>query len=258
VLTEGLSVTDTDIRRATRALRDGHVDTSASPLDPDELMRAGLPLAYHLAGRFQGHGQPLDDLRQVASVGLVKAARRFDPGRDIAFRTYATAVIIGELKRYFRDTAWSMHVPRPVQEVFLAVRTARETLSHALGRSPTIAELAKEVSASEEAVIEALQAGDTFYLQSLDAPADPDSPATHRDLAIIDEGFRQCEDRSWLVPALAALPERERMIIGLRFFEGMSQSQIAAKLGISQMHVSRLLSRTLAQLRTAARAGAGC
>jgi RNA polymerase sigma-B factor len=244
-------VTPTATRQLSAPVREHSVNAVTS-IDPDELIRAGLPFAYHLASRFRGHTQSLDDLRQVAAVGLVKAARRFDPGRGIAFRTYATAVILGELKRHFRDTAWTMHVPRPVQEVYLAVRVARETLSHSLGRSPTIAELANEVRASEEAVLEALQAGDTFYLQSLDAPLDPESSTAHREPAVIDAGFLQCEERSWLLPALAALPERERTIIGLRFFEGMSQSQIAARLGISQMHVSRLLSRTLARLRTSA------
>jgi RNA polymerase sigma-B factor len=217
----------------------------------DRLVRDNLALARLGATRFTGRGQSFDDLYQVACLGLVKAAERFDPSRGVHFRSYAQAVISGELKRYFRDHGWGLHVARPVQEMFLAVRSAREALTQSLGRAPTVQELAFTVQADEELVIEAIQAGDTFYLQSTDAPVLGDD-GPQWDLGAEDTRFHQVEERSWLIPALQTLGERERKILEYRFFEGLSQSQIASRVGISQMHVSRLLARTLATLRAAA------
>lgn len=214
----------------------------------DRLAAENLPLARQLAARFTGRGQPFEDLYQVACLGLVKAAERFDPVRGVRFRTYAQAVISGELKRYFRDHGWGLHVARPVQEMFLAVRGARESLTHRLGRPPTVQEMAAELATDEESVIEALNAGDTFYLESVDAPL-PGDESARREVAIEETGFVNVEERSWLVPAIEQLTERDRLILQLRFFEGMSQSQIASRIGISQMHVSRLLTRALARLR---------
>lgn len=224
------------------------------PVTVDELVRTHIPLAYRVAAGFGGRGHAMDDLRQVALLGLVKSARRFDPERGVQFSTYARAVMTGEVKRYFRDSGWGLHVPRPVQEVYLRLRGARESLTHDLGRAPTIRELAAAIGDSEEDVIEAVQAGETFYLDSLDAPADGESGASRGSLlpSGADDGFAMTEERSWLIPALAKLPERERLIIKLRFFEGMSQSQIAERVGVSQMHISRLLARSLAALRACA------
>jgi RNA polymerase sigma-B factor len=252
---QGSTLTATP-ERPTLALVAPAPQTPAQREQFETLVREGMPMAYRLAAGFAGRGQALDDLRQVALLGLVKAARRYDDERGVLFSTYARAVMVGEIKRYFRDTGWGMHVPRPVQEVYLAVRKARETLTMSLERPPTVAEVAREIGASEEAVIEALGAGETFYLESLDVPVDPEAPTRRREPAISEAGFGAADERSWLIPALAALPERERNIIGLRFFEGLSQSEIAARVGISQMHVSRLLSRSLRQLRAHSEHGA--
>jgi RNA polymerase sigma-B factor len=216
----------------------------------DRLVRQHLPLARQTASRFAGRGQSLDDLYQVACVGLVKAADRFDVNRGVHFRTYAHAVITGEIKRYFRDHGWGLRVARPVQELYLAVRDAREQLTQELGRSPTVRQLAEALSCPEEDVIEAIQAGDTFYLQSMDATNSADDRATF-EVGTVESAYQQIEERSWLIPALRTLSERDRQILEMRFFEGLSQSQIAERVGISQMHVSRLLARSLNRLRAA-------
>jgi RNA polymerase sigma-B factor len=216
----------------------------------DRLVREHLSLARQTASRFSGRGQSVDDLYQVACVGLVKAADRFDPARGVHFRTYAHAVITGEIKRYFRDHGWGLRVARPVQELYLAVRDARERLTQELGRSPTVQQLAQALSCPEEDVIEAIQAGDTFYLQSMDAPSNSDDRSTF-EVGAVERAYSQIEERSWLIPALKTLSERDRQILEMRFFEGMSQSQIAERVGISQMHVSRLLTRSLGRLRAA-------
>jgi RNA polymerase sigma-B factor len=218
----------------------------------EALVADHLPLARHLAGRFTGRGQPFDDLYQVACLGLVKAAERYDPTRGILFRTYAQAVITGELKRHFRDHGWGLHVARPVQELFLAIRVAREDLTHTLGRPPTIRDIAAAVGSDDESVIDALHAGETFYLESVDAPVAPGDESARREMPVNEPGFTRVDERSWLIPAISTLGERDRTILQLRFFDGLSQSQIASRLGISQMHVSRLLSRSLNALRKAA------
>jgi len=217
----------------------------------EQLVADHLPLARQLASRFTGRGQPFEDLYQVACLGLVKSAERYDPTRGILFRTYAQAVITGELKRHFRDHGWGLHVARPVQELFLAVRAAREDLTHSLGRPPTIADIAAAVGSDEESVIDALHAGETFYLESVDAPVAPGGEPARREMPVDEAGFVRVDERSWLVPAISALGDRDRTILQLRFFDGLSQSQIATRLGISQMHVSRLLSRSLNALRKA-------
>jgi len=222
----------------------------------DRLVRENLSLARHTAGRYSGRGQSLDDLYQVACVGLVKAADRFDVDRGVHFRTYAHAVITGEIKRYFRDHGWGLRVARPVQELYLAVREAREQLTQQLGRSPTIRHLAGQLECVEEDVIEAIQAGDTFYLQSMDAPSTGDDQALF-EIGEVETAYEQIEERSWLIPALKTLSERDREILEMRFFEGLSQSQIAERVGISQMHVSRLLTRSLGKLRSASPDGKG-
>ena len=218
----------------------------------DELIEAHLGLAEYLARRFTNRGEPLDDLLQVASLGLLKAVDRFDPDRGLEFSTYATPTIVGELKRHFRDKGWAVRVPRRVQELHLRLGTVVSTLSQELGRSPTIPEIADAAKVSEEEVVEAIEAGHAYRFTSLDAPAGgEDESALAHQLGVEDQGLIDSEHRVALSPLIARFPPRERMILHLRFFEGMTQSEIASRLGISQMHVSRLLARSLAQLREA-------
>lgn len=205
-------------------------------------------LALRLAAQFASRGQPLEDLEQVALIGLVTAAKRFDPARGVRFATFARTTISGELKKHFRDHAWQVHVPRPVQETYLAVRAAVEDLTQRLGHAPTPDEVAAAIGADVENVIEAMEAAHALHVDSLDKPVDEDG-FTPFERGVEDLGFLRVEERSWLVPALASLPERERTILRLRFFDGLPQSAIATRVGISQMHVSRLLARSLENLR---------
>ncbi|MFN2609163.1 MAG: RNA polymerase sigma factor SigF [Acidimicrobiales bacterium] len=219
----------------------------------DELITAHIGLAEYLARRFTNRGEPLDDLVQVASLGLLKAVDRFDPDRGLEFSTYATPTIVGELKRHFRDKGWAVRVPRRVQELHLRLASVVSTLSQQLGRSPTIGEIAQAASASEEDVLEAIEAGHAYRFTSLDAPSGSDDEGTlASQLGSEDQALVDSEHRVALSPLIARFPHREQMILHLRFFEGLTQSEIAARLGISQMHVSRLLARSLAQLRASA------
>lgn len=221
----------------------------------DETVRATLieshiGLAEHLARRFTHRGEPYDDLVQVSSLGLIKAVDRFDPERGVEFTTYATKTILGELKRHFRDKGWAIRAPRRVQELYLHLGQAVGQLSQELGRSPTIRELAVHTDASEDDVIEALEAGQAYRSASLDS-AGPDEEGLSSRLGVDDENFGDAEWRAVLSPHLETLSERDRRIIRLRFSEGLTQSEIASRIGISQMHVSRLLSRSLQLLRQA-------
>jgi RNA polymerase sigma-B factor len=220
----------------------------------DELVAAHLGLAEYLARRFANRGEPLDDLVQVASLGLFKAVGRFDPTREVEFSTYATHTIVGELKRHFRDKGWAIRAPRRMQELYLRLGKVIGSLGQELGRSPTIAELAAEVEVSEEEVLEALEAGAAYRFASLDAPTggDNEGETLASRLGEEDPRLANAERRATLSPLLAQLPPREQTILQLRFFEGLTQSEIAKQLGISQMHVSRLLARSVAQLRAAA------
>jgi RNA polymerase sigma-B factor len=212
-----------------------------------------MGLAEYLARRFTNRGEPLDDLIQVAALGLLKAVDRFDPDRGLEFSTYATPTIVGELKRHFRDKGWAVRVPRRVQELHLRLGSVVSNLSQELGRSPTISEIAHAAAVSEEEVLEAIEAGHAYRFTSLDAPSGTEDEMTlSAELGAEDQGLIDSEHRVTLSPLIAQFPPRERMILHLRFFEGMTQSEIAARLGISQMHVSRLLARALAQLRTQA------
>ena len=219
----------------------------------DQLVAAHLGLAEYLARRFANRGEPLDDLFQVASLGLIKAVDRFDPTRGVEFSTYATHTIVGELKRHFRDKGWAVRAPRRMQELYLRLGKVVATLGQELGRSPTIAELAAEVQVSEEEVLEALEAGQAYRSTSLDAPTGgEDGETLGARLGGEDASMEDAESRATLSPLLAQLPPRERLILHLRFFDGLTQSEIATRLGISQMHVSRLLARSVSQLRSAA------
>jgi RNA polymerase sigma-B factor len=222
----------------------------------DELVSAHLGLAEYLARRFANRGESLDDLVQVASLGLLKALDRFDPERGVEFSTYATHTIVGELKRHFRDKGWSIRAPRRMQELYLRLGKVVASMGQELGRSPTIAELAMEVKVSEEEVLEALEAGQAYRSASLDVATEEGETLAAR-LGEEDPSLEDAERRATLSPLLAQLPDRERLILQMRFFDGLTQSEIATRLQISQMHVSRLLSRSLAQLRSAADSTSG-
>ncbi|MEV7367419.1 RNA polymerase sigma factor SigF [Streptomyces sp. NPDC093675] len=216
----------------------------------NQLVRMHLPLVEHLARRFRNRGEPLDDLTQVATIGLIKSVDRFDPERGVEFSTYATPTVVGEIKRHFRDKGWAVRVPRRLQELRLALTTATAELSQQHGRSPTVHELAQKLAISEEEVLEGLESANAYSTLSLDVPdTDDESPAVADTLGAEDEALEGVEYRESLKPLLEDLPPREKRILLLRFFGNMTQSQIAQEVGISQMHVSRLLARTLAQLR---------
>jgi RNA polymerase sigma-B factor len=217
----------------------------------DRLVEMHLPLVEHLARRFRNRGEPLDDLVQVATIGLIKSVDRFDPERGVEFSTYATPTIVGEIKRHFRDKGWAVRVPRRLQELRLALTTATSELSQRNGRSPTVHELAEHLNLSEEEVLEGLESANAYSTLSLDVPeaGDDEAPAVADSLGAEDDALEGVEYRESLKPLLEQLPPREKKILLLRFFGNMTQSQIAEEVGISQMHVSRLLARTLAQLR---------
>ncbi|MDE3202797.1 MAG: SigB/SigF/SigG family RNA polymerase sigma factor [Acidobacteriota bacterium] len=219
----------------------------------DQLVGAHMGLAAYLARRFANRGQPLEDLTQVAALGLLKAVERFDPSLNIEFSTYATTTIVGELKRYLRDKGWAVRAPRRMQELYLSLSRVVDALGQELGRSPTIAELAAEIEASEEDVLEALEAGQAYRFASLDAPrGDGEGDSVGESMGREDEELARAEQRAILTPMLEQLPLRQRQIVHLRFFEGLTQSEIARRLGISQMQVSRLLTRSVAQMRAVA------
>ena len=216
-----------------------------------QLVELHLPLVEYLARRFRNRGEWLDDLTQVATIGLIKSIDRFDLERGVEFSTYATPTIVGEIKRHFRDKGWAVRVPRRLQELKLSLTKAIGELAQREGRAPTVSELAAHLQMSEEEVLEGLESANAYSTVSLDAPdsGDEDAPAVADSLGIVDEALEGVEYRESLKPLLERLPPREKKILLLRFFGNLTQSQIAAELGISQMHVSRLLARTLTQLR---------
>jgi RNA polymerase sigma-B factor len=220
----------------------------------ERLVDQYIGLVEFLARRFRNRGEPLEDLVQVGTIGLLKAIERFDLDREVEFSTYATPTIVGELKRHFRDKGWAVRVPRRLQELHLELTKIVSTLGQELGRSPTVAEIAKAAGTSEENVLEGLEIAQAYNFTSLDAPIDSDdagSTSFADQLGSEDDQLLNLEYRAALAPEMAKLPERERRILYLRFFRGMTQSEIADKLDISQMHVSRLLNRTLMRLREA-------
>jgi RNA polymerase sigma-B factor len=218
----------------------------------DALVEQHLPLVEHLARRFRNRGEPYDDLVQVATIGLIKSVDRFDLERGVEFSTYATPTIVGEIKRHFRDKGWAVRVPRRLQELRLSLASATSELSQKQGRAPTVSELAAHLKISDEEVLEGLESANAYSTLSLDAgdsgSGDEPMPVAET-LGTEDEGLEGVEYRESLKPMLERLPPREKKILMLRFFKNMTQSEIAAEIGISQMHVSRLLARTLAQLR---------
>ena len=209
------------------------------------IVESQLPLVHHLAQRFRGRGEPYDDLVQVGTIGLLNAVDRFDPGRG-SFTAFAVPTILGEIRRHFRDRGWAMRVPRRVQDFGRHVAVAREHLTQRLGRSPTVPELAEELNGDPDLVVEAIETATVFATVPLPSASEE---VLFDNLSSPDYGLERVEQRATLRPLLARLPARERQILALRFIRGMSQSQIAAEVGISQMHVSRLLARSLATLR---------
>jgi RNA polymerase sigma-B factor len=227
---------------------------------PDEGAREALvvrhrPLALYLARKFTGRGESLEDLEQVATLALLKAIDRLDLSRDVRFSTYATITVIGELKRHLRDRGWAVRVPRPIQELAVRITRVMGTLTQELARAPTVREIADRVGASEEHVLEALDASRAYTADSLDAPTGEDDRFSAADtLAVHDDRIENLDSWESVAPLLRELPERERTILYMRFFEEKTQTEIAQELGISQMHVSRILARTLIGLRQGAEA----
>jgi RNA polymerase sigma-B factor len=218
----------------------------------EELITRYLPLVKSLARRFASRGQPVEDLIQVGSIGLIKAVDRFDLDRGVELSTYATPTILGEIKRYFRDKGWAVKVPRALQDLNVRLNRVTETLTVELNRSPTISELAAATGASEEEVVEALESGRAYSSVSIFAGSggdDDESMGLLDSLGVEEEAYEVFEQRRYLAPAMEQLEPRERLILHLRFFEGMTQTQVAARIGISQMHVSRLIRKSIDNLR---------
>jgi RNA polymerase sigma-B factor len=215
----------------------------------EEIVRRFQPLAEYLARRFAGRGEPLEDLIQVANIGLLGAIERFDPEREVRFSTYAAATMIGELKRHFRDKGWTIRVPRRLQELGLRINRSLGAFSQELGRSPTIAEIADRLDVSEEEIVDAMEAAQAYSTLSLDTPINEEGTTSLDMLGEVDDSMELLEGWASLAPAIRDLPARERRVLYLRFFGGLTQSEIAEEIGVSQMHVSRILSQTLATLR---------
>jgi len=217
----------------------------------DAIVERCLPLADHIARRFDGRGEPRDDLVQVARVGLVNAVIRFNVDAGSDFVSFAVPTIMGEVRRHFRDNSWSVKVPRRLKELHLRLGAATAELSQRLGRAPTPSELAAELEIDREEIVEGLVAGSSYNTLSIDGAGGgtDEAPAIADTLGDVDLNLDQIENRESLRPLLASLPERERQVLLLRFFESMTQTQIAERVGISQMHVSRLLAKSLARLR---------
>ena len=216
----------------------------------EELVGHYLPLARRLAGRFRNRGEPLDDLTQVALLGLLKAIDGFDPDRGVKFTSYAVPTMLGEIKRHFRDKGWSVHVPRRLKELGLNLNAATSTLTQALGRTPTDADLAAYLDASEAEIRECRLSAHGYRASSMSAVSALDDCAVEERLGSVDAGLSRVEDRATLRLLIAELPDRQQRILGLRFFGSLTQAQIAERVGVSQMHVSRLLAKSLDQLRS--------
>jgi RNA polymerase sigma-B factor len=221
----------------------------------DALVELHLPLVDHCARRFLNRGEPFEDLVQVGTIGLIKAVDRFDAERGVEFSTYATPTVLGEIKRHFRDKGWAIRVPRRLQELRMSIASATSALSQELGRSPTAGEVAERLGIEVEDVLEGLESANAYSTLSLDAgDGGEDGVGSILDtMGAVDEALDHVEIRESVRPLIEALPPREKQILLLRFFQHMTQSQIAEEIGISQMHVSRLLTRTLADLRASMR-----
>jgi RNA polymerase sigma-B factor len=240
------SVSETDRRALLRAYREDG-DLAAR----ERLIESLIPVVRSIAYRYAGRGEQIDDLEQVASVGLIKAIDRFDLDRDVELMTYVFPTVVGELKRHFRDRGWSVTVPRRLKELHYRLSRLIEELTATLERSPTISELAQDAGVDEEEVVEALEVGRAYASRSLTRALDSDDGGRVELIDLLDDeerGYEAAENRELLSSGLRALDERERRIIHLRFVDGLTQSQIAVEIGISQMHVSRLIRRALETL----------
>ena len=237
-----------DLFRELKKLEPG---SAAFRRQRERIVERCLPLADHIARRFGGRGEAREDLVQVARVGLVNAVNRYDVETGSEFVPFAVPTIMGEVRRHFRDNSWSVKVPRRLKELHLRLGTASAELSQRLGRAPTASELAVELGMDRQEVVEGMVAGSSYNTLSIDSGGgnDEDAPAIVDTLGDVDLSLDQIENREALRPLLAALPERERTVLVLRFFESLTQTQIAERVGISQMHVSRLLAKSLARLR---------
>jgi RNA polymerase sigma-B factor len=233
-------------------LRDDAATPASREGARDALVHLHLPLVEHCARRFRNRGEPFEDLVQVGTIGLIKAVDRFETDRGVEFSTYATPTVIGEIKRHFRDKGWAIRVPRRLQELRMQIGSATGELTQKLGRSPTPRELAEVIGCTVEEIMEGIESSHAYATLSLDATDDNDDgpPAMLATLGVEDANIEHVEVRESIKPLLEGLGEREKRILLLRFFKNMTQSQIAEEIGVSQMHVSRLLTRTLAQLRT--------
>ena len=223
------------------------LDSLAGRQAQEDLVRDHMRLARALAHRFSHRGEPVDELEQVAFLALVKASRRFDPERNNTFATYATVSIVGELKRHFRDKTWMLRVPRSTQELYLVIKEAREELGHQLGRVPTVAQIATHLAVSEESVLEAMEAGGTYWTTSLDVRGSDGERCI--DIPVADTALDRVLDRQRLQAVLPRLDGRERLVLRRLYFDGYTQQRVADELGASQMQISRLLARTIAKLR---------
>ncbi|MEU3492797.1 SigB/SigF/SigG family RNA polymerase sigma factor [Kitasatospora cineracea] len=256
LLADPAHTTPADARELTRVLLRRLADLEEGTREfsyvRSTLIELNLTLVRFAIRRFGHSKEPYEDLLQVGSVGLIKAIDRFDPHLGVEFTTYAVPTIVGEIRRHFRDTTWSVHVPRRLQELRLDLAKAQDALAQTLDREPTVADLAEHLSISEEEVIEGLTAANAHTAGSLDltSPGEGDGQQPAERLGRVDGRFALVENLVALKPLIAQLPERDREILAMRFGEDLTQSQIGARLGLSQMHVSRLLSRTLARLRT--------
>jgi RNA polymerase sigma-B factor len=251
--------TDAVAERAARAREDRRLlvrlHRHGDPAAREALVERFLPLARQLARRYQHGGEPLDDLVQVASLGLLKAIDRFDPSRETAFSSFAVPTILGELKRHFRDKGWSVRVPRDLQELTVRVDRVTEQLARELGRAPTLAEVAERTGHTEEQVLEAREAAGAYRAVSLDRPRDDEEEgegSVGSAMGTEDPGFGVAEDAATVQRLMRVLSEREREVLRLRFAEDLTQSEIGLRVGVSQMHVSRLIRQAIAQLRAEA------
>jgi RNA polymerase sigma-B factor len=243
--TAGLPGEPVDVRRW-----EPPVDSGEERTDPDALVEEHLPMADRLARRMTPGGYPNEDFVQVARLALVEAARRYEPSRRVPFACYASAVITGHLKHHLRDRCWAVRPPRKLQELWLEAVPARERLSQHLGRAPTVDEMAQELGVTSGQVVEALGAQNAWSADSFERLTAV--PGRAWEPVESERGFDLIEDRSWLRPALDSLPSRLQTILELRFVHEMTQSEIAQRIGVSQMHVSRLLAKALGELRAAA------
>ena len=243
--------TQNEERRLFASLR-----SDSSQAARDRAFQRYLPLARSLAGRYRRSEEPIEDLEQVAGIGLLKAIDRFDPDRGAAFSSFAVPTILGELRRHFRDTTWALRVPRQLQELTLKIERARGELTNLLGRQPTIAELSDHLDSRDELILQALDLMVAKYTLSLDEPDDDETPAEPPP-GNLDDGYARAEDRATLAPLLATLSAADAEIVLLRFREDLTQDAIAQRVGISQMQVSRVLYRSIARLRDAADTRAG-